>query len=203
MKSHLFVFFGYVAALSFSGLAQGQSGYSGAGIGSQPFSGINAGPVDNTRMLEMADQISTQPKPFALPEWMKPKFPTLGKPKFLTPANNPPSWPQLPKPKWLTGGDADQPADANLWNQESSQTDAPGLFAGAGKNFNQWRQRTGEHIRNTNANIRETTAGTWQNFSKGIPRPGWLTPNSGTTPPPVQPPLRSAENWNGQATDRF
>jgi hypothetical protein len=201
MKTRIFwVALGF-SSLCLAGLATAQTGYQGSGIANENFGG--QAQASNRAMFQLADQINETPKPaepwFTTPEWMKPKPPQMPKPKFLSPSNGPSNWPKLQRPKWL-GGKPKDPVD--VWNQNNNQK-SPGMFSAAGKSFNQWRQKTGENIRATNESIRESNSNAWQNFSKGFQRPGWMSPGANAKPPAVQPPLRSAENWKNQPTQRF
>ena len=176
----------------------GQELFSGAGISDKQF-GIESGRsaqkqgVNNlVRQIEEAEE--PRESMFAMPEWMKPKKPQFTKPRFLSPNPNGSSWPQLPKPAWMGG----QPKQASYGSNPQG-----GFFSAAGKNFNQWRQNTGQSIQTTNENIRNSSSQAWHNMTTAFPRPAWMNAGSNENPPAIQPPLRSADNWSARSTDRF
>ncbi len=181
----------------FAGAVEAQNLFPGSGIrdedmaNGQPFS-QGRGMDHIVRQIEAAEPAPPDREPFALPQWMKPRWPEFQRPKFLTPGKQP-SWPQLQRPAWL-GGPTNPPA----WNANRSGTG--GFLGDAGKNMNDWRQRTGENFRQGSESFRSTTSDAWQRMTSGFQKPGWL---GQPAQQPVQPPLRSADQWGGQRVDRY
>lgn len=177
---------------------EAQNLFPGSGIrdedmaNGQPFS-QGRGMDHIVRQIEAAEPAPPEREPIALPAWMKPRWPEFQRPKFLTPGHKP-AWPQLQRPAWL-GGQANPPA----WNANRNQQG--GFFSDAGKNLNDWRQRTGENFRQGSENFRSATSDAWQRMTSGFQSSGWSGQQQSQQP--VQPPVRSADQWNGQRVDRY
>ena len=101
----------------------------------------------------------------------------------------------LPRPNLMPERDPDEPGFFQTANQRSKE-----FFNRTGNGISNWASRTGDSIRNTNQNIRETTSETWVSITQSMPPAPWSKSDKKKAPP--KPPLRSSDNWMSKNRDR-
>ena len=101
----------------------------------------------------------------------------------------------LPRPNLMHERDPDEPGLFQSANQRSKE-----FFHRTGNGISNWASRTGDSIRNTTQNIRETTFETWESITQSIPPAPWSKSDKKNAP--IKPPLRSTDNWMSKNRDR-